>query len=460
MLALGLNTRHLLLFTLILLLGWMVSSAHATQIERWQTPKGAQVWFITAPELPMVDVRVVFDAGSARDGKQLGLASMTNTLIGMGDKIENEESFASKMEGLGAQFSTSALKDMAVMNLRSLTAPHLLEPALTLSANALASPSFDAKVMARVQAQKLVELKAKQQSPASLATEAFWQTLYGTHPYAHPADGTAEVITGLSPKDLTAFHQEYYVANNAVIAIVGALSRQQAEKIAIALTDGLPAGSKPKPLPQVSKEATAGYRAIEFPSQQAQIMVGQLGIDRLNTDYPALYVINHILGGSGFASRLMEEVREKRGLVYGVSSSLLPMRVQGPWIISLKTANANTKLALQVVEETTKGLLTDIPQSELDDHKANILGGFALQIDSNKDKVGYLAMMAFYGLSANWLTEFPEQVKALTRDDLLKAAQTYLQPSQWTGVLLGKQSEQNQDAPAQILPKTGSTGHH
>jgi zinc protease len=186
--------------------------------------------------------------------------------------------------------------------------------------------------------------------------------------------------------------------------------------------------------------------------------LGQLGVTRQDKDYVALYLANHILGGSGFASRLMEEVREKRGLVYGVGSSLLPMHQTGPWFVSLKTANANTSEALKVVQETVMGLLKDIPQAELDEHKDNIIGGFALETDSNKDIVAYLAMMGFYSLPNDWLATFPDKVRAIDRDTLMKVVQAHLKPERWTGVVLGKPSKA--DAPVQTLAAPVAGGHH
>lgn len=433
------------------------SAQAALTIEQWQTPKGARVWFAHAPQLPMVDVRMVFDAGSARDGELKGVASMTSELIGMGDRVNDEETFTQATEALGVQFSTSALKDMAVVNLRSLTRPDVLQPALMLASQALTYPSFLEQVLKRQQAQTLTALKAKQQSPGTVATERFWQKLYGNHPYASPSDGTEASVKSLTVADLKAFHQQYYVANNAVVAIVGALTRAQAEMMAIQLTDGLPAGQKATALPEVAV-AAPDIESIAFKSQQTQIVMGQLGVKRGDPDYPALYLANHILGGSGFASRLMEEVREKRGLVYGVGSSLSPMRQTGPWMVSLKTANSNTTEAMKVVQETVLGMLKDIPATEIETHKDNIIGGFALETDSNKDIVGYLAMMAFYGLPVDWLDSFPQKIKAIDQTQLMATIQRHLKPQWWTGVVLGNPSQQT--APVQVLSVPAPTGHH
>jgi zinc protease len=186
--------------------------------------------------------------------------------------------------------------------------------------------------------------------------------------------------------------------------------------------------------------------------------MGQLGVTRSDSDYVALYVANHILGGSGFASRLMEEVREKWGLVYGVSSALIPMRQQGPWMLSLQTATNNAPEALAVVKETLSDLLADIPEAELQEHKDNIIGSFALETDSNKDIVGYLAMMGFYQLPLTWMEDFPKQVAALDRQQLLSVVRSHLKPEQWTGVLLGKPADAQ--AAAKALPVAPKATHH
>lgn len=440
-------------------LGWLVvlPVQAAVQIDTWQTPKGAKVLYAYAPELAMVDVRVVFDAGSARDGEKSGVAYLTNSLIGQGDAQRDEERFAEQSEALGLQFSTQALKDMAVVNIRSLSKSDILQPAMALAASAITQPSFSDSVLKREKAQLLTRLQAKQQSASALAKDAFWLQLYGQHAYAHASEGRVETVSKMSVADLKDFYRRYYTARNATLAIVGQVDKATAQAMAIQLVDGLPAGQPAPTLAQVSAPV-AGMKSIDYPASQTQILMGQLGVTRSDSDYVALYVANHILGGSGFASRLMEEVREKRGLVYGVSSALIPMRQQGPWMLSLQTATNNAPEALAVVKETLSGLLADIPEAELQEHKDNIIGSFALETDSNKDIVGYLAMMGFYQLPLTWMEDFPKQVAALDRQQLLTVVRHHLKPEQWTGVLLGKPADAQ--ATAKALPIAPKATHH
>lgn len=443
----------------LLVLGWLFAlpSHAALQIETWQTPKGAKVLYAHAPELPMVDIRVVFDAGSARDGDKKGVAYLTNQLIGQGDVQRDEEAFAEQSEALGLQFSTQALKDMAMVNIRSLSRADVLQSALALSSAAISQPLFSDQVLKREKAQLLTRLQAKQQSASALARDAFWLQLYGQHPYAYASEGTVDSVKTISQADLKAFYRRFYTAKNATVAIVGQVDKATAQAIAIQLVDGLAEGQAAPALASV-KTPAAGMNTIDYPSSQTQILMGQLGVTRLDADYVPLYVANHILGGSGFASRLMEEVREKRGLVYGVSSALIPMRQQGPWMISLQTATNNAPEALSVVKTTLTGLLADIPETELQEHKDNIVGSFALETDSNKDIVGFLAMMGFYQLPLNWMEDFPKQVAALDRQQLMTVVKRHLQPENWTGVLLGKPADAK--AEATTLPIAPKQGHH
>lgn len=445
---------------LILSVSMMLPAQASLKIEQWKTPQGARVLYAHAPELPMVDVRVVFDAGSARDTDKKGVAYLTNALIGMGDSQRGEEQFSEEAEALGIRFSTQSLKDMALVSMRSLTNPSVLDSALAMSAAALSTPLFKESVLSREQAQLLTALQAKQQSPAAVANELFWKRLYGNHPYAFPSEGSADSVKTIKVEDLKQFYAHYYTAKNAVVAIVGDVDRAKAEEIATKMTEALPLGETASALPDVNQPKEIGIETVAFPATQTQILIGQLGVTREDPDYATLYLANHILGGAGFASRLMEEVREKRGLVYGVSSNLVPMHQTGPWYVSLQTATNNAKEALKVTQETVAGLLKSIPQAEIDAHKDNIIGGFALETDSNKDIVGYLAMMGFYHLPDNWLATFPDKIRGISREQLIAVVNKRLNPASWTGIMLGKQADSNAAVTPIVVPSASVGGHY
>ena len=420
---------------LLLPLGGAVASP---DIQHWKTGNGGRVYFVAAPQLPMVDVRVVFDAGSARDGELPGLASMTNGLLDTAAGKLDEEAIAERLEGLGAQLGSAALRDMAMVSLRTLSAPEYLDPALEIMSAILARPGFPEKIFQRERKQMLIGLQAEQQSPSAIARKAFYRAIYGEHPYAIPGSGTEESLQAMQRSDLVRFHERYYVAANGVVAIVGDLSRQQAERLAERLMTGLPEGEPAPPLPEVKPLARAVERKIPFPSSQTHILVGQPGMTRTDPDYLPLYVGNHILGGSGFGSRIMAEIREKRGLAYSAYSFFRPMRRKGPFQIGLQTRNDKADEAQRVLRETLQGFIEQGPTAaELEAAKKNITGGFPLRIDSNRDILEYIAMIGFYNLPLDYLESFNRRVEAVTLEQIRDAFRRRVDPKRMATVTVG-----------------------
>jgi len=424
---------------LIVVLAFVSTTALATpKIQHWTTANGARVYYIAAPELPMVDVRVVFDAGSARDGKLPGLALLTNGLLDSGIKGQDEEALAAHFEDLGARYSASALRDMALVQLRSLSDEKLLRPALQTFSQIVSAPQFPSAVLRRERERLLVGLKAKQESAGDLASDAFYAALYPQHAYGRPTEGTADSLKAISTAQLSEFHRRYYVASNAVIAIVGAVDRQRAEAIAEQLSAPLARGRAAAALPTVAVLEKAAEQRIKHVSSQSHILVGQTGMVRGDPDYMALYVGNHILGGSGFGSRIMSEIREKRGLAYSAYSYFLPMRQPGPFMMGLQTRNDQVDTAQQVLMQTLSEFVAQGPtHKELNASKKNITGGFPLRIDSNKDLVEYAAMIGFYGLPLDYLDSFNRQVEAVTVEQIRNAFQRRVKPDQMVTVIVG-----------------------
>jgi zinc protease len=242
----------------------------------------------------------------------------------------------------------------------------------------------------------------------------------------------------LSREDIQQFHKRYYVASNAVIAIVGAVTRQEAETLAQQVIGKLPAGKEAPPLPAVTSLSASRLEQIGFPSQQTHILIGQPGIKRGDPDYFPLYVGNHILGGGGLVSRLSEEIREKRGLSYSTYSYFSPMRMAGPYILGLQTRNDQTAEAHRLMQKVLSEFVAHGPTAEeLDAARKNITGGFPLRIASNSKIASYIAMIGFYGLPLDYLDRFNERVEAVTLEQIRDAFQRRVAPDKMLTVIVG-----------------------
>ncbi|MDX1654452.1 MAG: pitrilysin family protein, partial [Candidatus Competibacteraceae bacterium] len=331
-----------------------------------------------------------------------------------------------------------AAKDMAYLSLRSLVDPNYLDPAVDVVSRLLREPAFSTADLERERARMLTGVAARRQSPGELAQVAFNETLYGDHPYATPPDGYEASLKTITGRDVRAFHQRYYVGSNLVIAIVGDLDRSAAARLAEALTGGLPTGEAAPALPEVKRLGEGQTVHISHPSSQSHVLMGQVGIQRGNPHYYALYLGNHVLGGSGLVSLLAEEVREKRGLSYSVYSYFAPMAAQGPFVMGLQTRTDQTGEAIEVLQETLAGFVAQGPEAQaLEAARQNITGGFPLRLDSNAKIVQYLAAIGFYDLPLDYLEVFPQRIESLTRAQVTEALQSHLRPEQLLTVIVG-----------------------
>ncbi|MHA6492016.1 M16 family metallopeptidase [Pseudomonas borbori] len=423
-------------------------------IQTWQTAEGAKVLFVAAPELPMFDLRLTFAAGSSQDQGVPGLAMLTNAMLNEGVPGKDVGAIAAGFEGLGAEFGNGAYRDMAVASLRSLSAVDKREPALALFNQVIGQPTFPEDALARIKNQLLAGFEYQKQNPGKLASLKLFEQLYGEHPYAHSSEGNAESIPQISREQLQAFHSRAYTPANAVIALVGDLSRAEAEALVAEVSAALPKGPALPP-PPVPQQPEAGKSHIEFPSNQTHLLIAQLGIDRRDPDYAALYLGNQVFGGGGFGTRLMTEVREKRGLTYGVYSGFSAMQARGPFMISLQTRAELSEGTLQLV----KGLLADYlasgpSEEELNNAKRELAGSFPLSTASNAAIVGQLGSIGFYDLPLDYLEVFMDQVQALSAEQVKAAMAKHLDPDALVIVTAGPTVAQKElppptDAPAE-----------
>ena len=425
-----------LITTLFLFLASTVQAGPA--IQTWETSNGAKVFFVPAPELPMADIRVVFDAGSVREGEKWGLAALTSGMLDEGADGLTAEQISEYFEDVGAQMGSGSLRDMAYVSVRTITEPANFDPALEGLAKIISKPDFPQTAFERQQKRTLIGLEQKKQSPSSIATDAFYEAVYGDHPYAHPTSGNEETVKSFTRDDLVAFYKEWYVAKNAMIAIVGDLSTEQAKQAAEKVVGQLPAGKAAPCIPPVKDLTEEKVIKIAYPSSQTSIFVGQPGMKRGDADYFALYLGNHSLGGSGLVSRLSDEVREKRGLSYSVYSYFAPMGEKGPFMSGMQTRNDQTDEGVKVLKETIAKYINEgQTEKEFAASVKNITGGFPMRIDNNGKIVEYLSMIGFYNQPLDYLDTFIGKIEALTIDQTRDAMKRRLDPAKMVTVIVG-----------------------
>jgi zinc protease len=451
------SARLLLAASLLAAAGW---AGAAIPLQRWTQASGAEVYLVESQGIPMVDVQIDFDAGSRRDpAAQAGLASAT---AGQADKgiaavcpppgrtkaggagagscepALDENALGEAWADLGASFGAGAGRDRMSFSLRSLTYPDLLPKAAALAARQLGAPAFDAGVWQRDRERIGAALRESYTRPGTVAGRAFQELVYGGHPYGR--ETTEQTLAAISVADLRSFYAQTILPCRAKVSVVGAVTRPEADELVRTLLSRLPQAAC-APLPPVGEVpalARAEERRIPFASNQAQVLIGQPGIRRDDPDFFAVLVGNHILGAGGFTSRLMHEVREKRGLTYGVSSDFSPGRHAGAFTVGLQTRSDQASAAIAVTRETLARFVAEGPTAqELQAAQDNLVGGFALRLDSNRKLLGNVANIAWNGLPLDYLDSWTQRVQAVTVAQIRAAFARMLQPERMVTVVVG-----------------------
>jgi zinc protease len=432
----------------IFCLSFQVAALAAIPIQHWTQPGGAQVYLVESPAIAMVDIQMEFDAGSRRDpAAQAGLAGVTTGMMDKGLLAKDgapamdENALSEAWADLGAQFGAGAMSDRMGFSLRSLTEPDLLDKAVALAAREIAEPAFPDAIWQRERQRLEASIKESYTRPGSIIGRAYAQAVYGTHPYGYQV--TAETLSRISVDDMRKLHAASVVACRARISMVGAVTRAQADAIVTRLLARLPqvpCASLPPlaQVPEVAPLAQAEEKRIPFDSAQAHVIIGQPGFKRDDPDYFPLIVGNYILGGGGFVSRLTLEVREKRGLTYGVSSYFSPGLHAGAFTLGLQTRPDQAAQAVALARDVVKDFVANGPtETELKAAKDNLIGGFALRIDSNRKLLDNISGIAWNRLPLDYLDTWTQQVDKVTVADIKAAFARKLQPEKMVTVVLG-----------------------
>jgi len=410
------------------------------KIQQWQTSRGAEVYFVENHDLPIIDISTNFYAGSARDdAAKLGVAGITRHVMTLGAAGLSDEKISKQFADVGAQLGGGVDDDKSSLKLRTLSSALERDKALDLYIKILQKPDFPDDVLSREKARVIAGLKEAATQPEAIADKAFSKALFAAHPYGFNAE--PEQVEQINRYDVQKFYRTYYGAQGAVIALIGDMSREQAAQIAEKISLDLPQADKPSPLATVTYPRDASEQRIAHPATQAHILLGYPGMKRGDADFFPLYVGNYVLGGGGFVSRLTEEVREKRGLVYSVYSYFSPMAELGQFQVGLQTKREQADAALALVRETLNKFIKDgVTDAELKAAKQNLVGGFPMRIDSNGRILDYLSLIGFYHLPLTYLDDFNQNISQVTAAQIKDAFSRRINPEKMVTVVVGSDS--------------------
>lgn len=421
---------------MLLLLAVALPADARLRIEQWTTQSGARAYFVENHALPIVDVSVEFAAGSAYDPRErAGLGQLTLSLLKGGSARFSEAEVDRRIADAGAQLRDNFDLDRAGFALRTLSSETERKLAVDTLAEILQSPRFASDAFEREKARAIANAAEAETQPDHIAEKRLYALMYPSHPYGSTA--TPATLATITREDVERHYRARYRSAGTAVTIVGDLSVADAKALAEQLTSRLASGGDvalPPPAPPGSGETVR----VGHPSTQSHVLLGEAVLARDDPDYFPLLVGNYILGGGGFVSRLMTEVRSRHGLAYSVYSYFYPFAQRGPFQVGLQTRRDQANEALKRAQDVISQFVARGPtEAELKAAKKSLVGGFPLRIDTNRKLLDQLAVIAFYRLPADWLDEYPARLAAVTLDRVRGAFARRIDPQKLAIVVVG-----------------------
>jgi zinc protease len=421
---------------------WSISPVGAMPpVDRLSLPNKMVLLLSEEHSLPFVTLQLVIDGGSRQDPKgKEGLAYLTVKGLLLGTSKQDVVALHEALDFIGASLNVSANKDYASISLRVLKKD--LGKGLGLLADTIKNPAFPQEELQKEINKILGAIQSSEEDPNEVAEKVFHKTLFLDSPYGHPVEGMKESVPGITREDVIRFYNAFYLPNNAALSIVGDITLQEVKAQIIPLFAEWPERpiSKPKVNHEFAKKG--GIVRVNRDLAQATIIIGGIGVDRSNPDYYALTVMNYILGGGGFGSRLMDEIRVQRGLAYSVGSYFDSMKFQGAFQVVLQTKNASAReaiaLALKQVEQLRK---EPVSAEALQRAKNYLIGSFPMRFDTQGKLVNFLTQVEYFGLGLDYPEKYLSLIQSVSREEVLRVAQRYLHPEQSIQVIVGKLKE-------------------
>ena len=419
------------------------------QIQRLHTEKGVTTLFVERHDLPMVDLQLTFNAGSARDTEIAaglhGLANMTAKLMNKGTSKYTATDIAQRFEDLGAQFSVQAHRDMFIIRLRALSDAHKFKAAVELMLHVFNDAQFNTTEIQRSNQSVQMGQKQLQEKASNLMSIRFQRAIYAQHPYAEPITGTVASNQKITCDDLNAFRKQFLVTENLNLALTGDLNTKKATEIANFISKRIAEGTKAKALP--SHQLQDGFKLyhIVSNSSQANVLMGHLGTARDDPDRLALELANRMLGGGGFNSILMQELRMKRGYTYAANSNMSFSSAPGSFSLSYGTRQDQLIDSLNVAHQALIRFATQpLDQAQLEATKSGMLLAFPNLFNSNANINSLLGSMGYYEVSNDYIENYQRNLKAITPEQVQAAVRRYLHPDKLTVVVASSTLDQQQ----------------
>ena len=407
------------------------------ELEETETDSGIEAWLMEEPSIPFIAMEIKFRGGSVTDpdGK-LGAANLMSALLEEGAGDLDARAFARERDALAMSISSRVNRDSLSISAKFLTENR--EESLALLRTVLTEPRFDADAIERVRGQVLSSLRSDLKDPQAIAGRELDKLLYAGHPYANPEDGTIETVSALTRGDLVAAHRRLVTRHDLSVSIVGDVTEAEARRLIDALFAGLPDEGPALPGP-VTPDLPGGIKVVDQETPQSVVRFAQPGLPREHPDFFAAFLLNHILGGSGFESRLMTEVREKRGLTYGIYSYLSDPTHSEILAGGAATANARVAETVSVIRDEWRRLHDEgVTAEELADAKTYLTGSYPLRFDGNGPIANIAVNMQFDGMEPDYIATRNDKVNAVTLEDVNRVASELLDPERLTFVLVGQ----------------------
>ena len=414
-------------------------------VQRSVLPNGLILLVSEEPSLPFVTLQLLIDSGSRTDPSgEEGLAQLTARGLLLGTTKRPVTAIHEELDFMGASLNASSGRDYATLSLRVLKKD--LDKGLDLFMDVLTQPTFPEEEIRREVEKTLAAIQSAEEEPEEVAEKEFQKSLFLASPYGHPVEGTKESLPRLTRDAIVRFYRAYYHPNNSILTLVGDMTAQEVKTKLLPRLALWPKVEAPKVPSHITFAKEKKAVKIDRGISQANIILGHSGVSRENPDYYALTVMNYILGGGGFASRLMEEIRNKRGLAYSVASFFDPGKYPGSFQIVLQTKNSSAResitLALQQMERIQK---EQVSEKELEGAKKYLIGSFPLRLDTQGKLANFLTQMEYYRLGLDYPEKYPSLIRSVTREEVNRVARKYLQPENYILVVVANLKEAGMD---------------